>query len=261
MIGSRLAILAFVAALSTLLSTSTPAAAQSDTPVTAPQPRTDGVYYLIHTGSKNAEGIPECAGVRFYDDHTAVEFQFFGQPADLPQWFTTDREDLLPGTWTLQGDQLVVVIGRGFEESIRTGTLTSEGWKMSEKVTYENGWRLTDRDALLVFAPLSFPKLPATSPSNRRPYFKGNGKQSRSYDYDRAGNLRGITQEMEVQANDPDGDPLQFAWTASNGTITAEGPKVVWKRVMKYGQPVPGNFSLEVSDNKGGKISIRSPVN
>lgn len=221
-----------------------------------PQIRTDGVYYLIRGNSKNAEGIPECAGVRFYDDHTVVEFKFFGQPADLLKWFNLDREDLMPGRWTINGNELVVVVGRGFEESTRTGTLTPEGWRMTEKVTFEGGWRITEMNALLQFAQLPFPREPARTAKNRRPYFTGTGKQTRYFDYDRAGNLLGITQEMEVQASDPDGDPLEFAWKASNGTIGAEGPKAVWKREMKNGQPLPGNVSVEVSDGKGGKVTV-----
>jgi len=259
MIGSRLAILAFVAALSTLLSTSTPATAQSGSAVTAPQVRTDGVYCTLQLKfSGNTATAAVESGVRFYEDHSAVEFQHSVTESDLSDFFTPERDDLLPGTWTMQGNELVVVISRGFEESTRTGTLTPEGWKFTEKVSYETGLELRDKNGFLTFQPVTFTDVPESKAKNRRPYFVGHGKMTRNLYYDRAGNLRSATQEMEVQATDPDGDPLQFVWTASNGTIKAHGRKAAWKMEVGYGQPVPGNFSVEVSDNKGGKVLLRS---
>ncbi|MFI5111370.1 MAG: hypothetical protein ACHP9S_00980 [Terriglobales bacterium] len=255
-IGSRFATLALVAVLSNPLGAMPAATDQAASVAAIPQIRTDGVYYLIRGNSKNAEGISECAGVRFYDDHTVVEFEFFGQPADLLNWFKPEKEGLLPGRWTINGNELVAVVGRGFEESTRTGTLTPEGWRMTEKVNFEGGWRITEMNELLKFARLPFPREPAGTAKNRRPYFTGTGKQSRHYDYDRAGNLLGITSELEVQASDPDGDPLEFAWKVSNGTIAGGGPKAVWKREIKDGQSLPGHLSVEVSDGKGGKVAF-----
>jgi hypothetical protein len=88
-----------------------------------------------------------------------------------------------------------------------------------------------------------------------RPYFKGAGNAVRKLDYDAAGNMAGVDDELEVQAEDPDGDKLTFTWTASNGTVVGEGNKITWKRLMGAGRPVPGVIKIEVSDGRGGKVS------
>ncbi|MGH6628856.1 MAG: hypothetical protein ACREB3_03895, partial [Burkholderiales bacterium] len=73
---------------------------------TSPQVRTDGIYYLVHpNGAKNAKGAPLGIGVRFYNDHTAIESEFYGDPTGLAKWFNRDNATLLPGRWILAGDE------------------------------------------------------------------------------------------------------------------------------------------------------------
>jgi len=209
------------------------------------QIRTDGIYYLIQSDIKNAEGLPLCVAVRFYDDNISIESEFYGTTADfvyLLKWFNRDNENQFLGTWSLNGDSLTVVESTGFQEKSRTGTLTTEGWRINDRIVF-------------AFAQLSFPKEPASLPKNRRPYFKGYGNVVKKFDYDAAGTLVGINNEIEILAADPDGDPLKFTWKASNGSLIGEGPKVVWKRGMQDGQPLPGKISVEVTDGKGGRIS------
>jgi hypothetical protein len=212
------------------------------------QVRTDGIYYLVHPGgAKNAEGAVLCVGVRFYADQTAIETEFYGDPAGLTKWFNRDNETLLPGRWVLSGEALTVTLGMAFQEKTRTGGLAAEGWRINERIVFR-------------FVQLNFPDASAAPGKNRRPYFIGPGKGVTSLDYDPAGRPIGINEEVEIQAVDPDGDPLKFTWTVSNGTLAGDGPKVVWKRIMLGGSRpgtvdvMPGVISVEVSDGKGGKI-------
>jgi hypothetical protein len=206
------------------------------------QIRTDGVYYLIISDEKNADGISQCDAVRFYDNNTCIEAEFYGIPTDLVKWFGIENEKILPGTWILNGNELITTISTGFRESTRTGTLAAEGWRISDKIVFQ-------------FVQLSFPKEPIETLKNHRPYFKGIGKYSHNFEYDEAGSLVGINTKLEVQAVDQDGDSLMFNWKASNGSPVGEGPKVIWKRMMQDGKPLPGEISVEVTDGKGGKIS------
>jgi len=206
--------------------------------------RTNGVYYFVIEGEKDANGIPLCSAVRLYDDGTALDTQFHGKPADLVTWFHRDNVNLYPGRWSLEGDTLTVRVSTGLEETTRSGTLQADGWRITDLV-------------LFPFAPLAFSG-PAGKPSeNRRPNFIGTGESAIGFDYDKAGNLVGINHEIEILAGDPDGDSLQYTWTASNGTLEPSGPKVVWKRPLEYGRPLPGEISVEVSDGKGGTVSFK----
>ena len=211
--------------------------------------RTDGVYFLVHPrGEKNEKGESLCLAVRFYDDQTAIESEFYGEPSTLTKWFNRDNEDLHPGRWALSGDELTVTVSRAFSEASRKGRMTSEGWRINERILFS-------------FVLLGFPDKASVAGKNRRPYFTGYGKSIKKLDYDSAGRPTGLNEEVEIQAVDPDGDPLTFTWMVSSGTLMGEGPKVVWKRVIT-GESRPGtlNFeqgeiSVEVSDGKGGKVT------
>lgn len=193
---------------------------------------------------KDANGVPLCAAVRLYEDGTALDIEFHGAPTDLAKWFDRDKENLFPGTWTLEGDDLTVVVSTGFAETRRAGQLGAGGWQVSDKVTF-------------TFAPIVFVRSKPPLGGNRRPYFVGHGESAMKFDYDGAGNLRGINHELEVQGRDPDGDALQYTWTSSNGTLAPHGPKVVWQRPLERGRPLPGEISVEVTDSKGAKVSSK----
>jgi hypothetical protein len=61
---------------------------------------------------------------------------------------------------------------------------------------------------------------------------------------------RWSTTEIECQAEDPDGDPISFKWSATEGKIEGEGPKV------QYIATTPGDFAITVTviDSKGAQI-------
>ena len=64
-----------------------------------------------------------------------------------------------------------------------------------------------------------------------------------------------MTTEITIDAWDPDFDALTFEWTASNGSITGNGPVGVWKRVVENSRLVPGTVTVAVSDGRGGKTT------
>jgi hypothetical protein len=204
--------------------------------------RTDGVYYLSVDSDKDANGVPLCSAVRLYEDGTALDVEFHGRPSDVAKWLDRDKDDLFPGTWALDGDKLTVVVSTGLAETSQTGTLGPQGWRITDTVTF-------------AFAPLPFPQ--GRPGANRRPYFIGHGESAIGFDYDRAGNLRGINHELEIRAVDPDGDALQYTWTSSNGTLEPHGPKVIWKRPVESGRPLSGEIGVEVADGKGGRVSFK----
>lgn len=211
--------------------------------------RTDGVYYLVHPrGDKNDKGEPLCLAVRFYEDQTAIESEFFGDPAGLAKWFHRDNDDLHPGRWVTNGDELTLTVSTGFSEKSRVGRMTIEGWRINERILFQ-------------FVPVTFVDLQTGPAKNRRPYFTGYGKSIQMPEYDAAGRAIGLKEEIEIAAVDPDGDPLTYTWTVSSGSIVGSGPKVIWKRVT-LGESRPGTLnyergviSVEVSDSKGGKVS------
>jgi hypothetical protein len=180
--------------------------------------RTDGIYYLTRPGTG---GAPVHRVVRLYDDGTAVEAEVSGDPAAKPNWLDRDDPKLLPGRWTMEGNELVVRLSTGFAQKTRRGKLNSEGWVISDKIVFR-------------FAPLSFPNN-ADKVKNRRPYFVGPGKGTRVFQYDAAGNRTGFEWQLEIDATDPDGDPITITWKVSNGSIVGEGTKVVETRRSRNG--------------------------
>jgi hypothetical protein len=202
--------------------------------------RFDGIYAVTVDSEKSSAGQPRCVAVRLYPDAYCVEVDFFGQPTDCVKQINRENEDLFPGTWQLTGATLKVVISDGGSESTREGTMTDEGWQITPKVLFR-------------FVPIDFP--PVAAAENRRPLFRGAGKSVRRFAYDAAGNLVGINDEIEIQAEDPDQDPLTYTWKASNGIVTAEKQKAVWKRAMVNGEAEFGTLTVEVSDGRGGKVT------
>jgi len=60
------------------------------------------------------------------------------------------------------------------------------------------------------------------------------------------------TMTVSSPATDPDGDPLTYSWTASNGSIAPNGLTAVWNRPVAAGEPVPGQAVITASDGRGG---------
>ncbi|HXG64828.1 MAG TPA: hypothetical protein VNO70_06950 [Blastocatellia bacterium] len=179
--------------------------------------------------------------MRFYDDGAAVEADVSGDPGRKANWLSRDDPKLLPGRWTMEGNELVFRLSTGFEERTRRGRLTEEGWVITEKVVFK-------------FAPVSFPR-EADKGKNRRPYFVGPGKGTRIFQYDDAGRRTGVHHQMEIEAQDPDGDPITITWKVSNGAVVGEGAKVLWKANG------PGMVTVVVTDGRGGRIESSIDLN
>lgn len=72
--------------------------------------------------------------------------------------------------------------------------------------------------------------------------------------------LVGFGQEVTLfaEALDPDGDPLQFSWTASEGTIIAQASnQITWKAPDRA---VTAEIACRVDDRKGGTAIARTAV-
>jgi hypothetical protein len=104
--------------------------------------------------------------------------------------------------------------------------------------------------------PLNQPPL-NQPPANRAPLWPSplQFQGSSQFQYDpTTGYLIGATTTINVltAAVDPDGDPLTYTWTASNGSITANGLSATWTRVIELGRPKSGTATVTASDGKGG---------
>lgn len=228
-------------------------------------PHFDGVYAAALDAEKDAAGKPRWIVVRLYEDGSTVEAEFHGAVTDCASWLTRDNEQLFPGRWKLEGDQLTVLESTGLEESERSGSITDQGWATTPTVTVRksNGWRLEPvaraggPPIRLQFTRLQFAGGGRGATVNRRPFFEGVGEHNRALEYDRAGNLAGISEQLSVKAADLDQDPLSCAWKASNGTVNAEGCKGVWRRELANGEPAPGMIAVEIADGRGGRVTNR----
>jgi len=242
------------------------APAGEDAPAISSGPlvRFDGVYAAVMEEERGEGGGPLCLAVRFYEDGTSVQAEFFGKINDCSGWLNRDNERLLPGRWTLSGDDLTILESLGIMENERRGKLSDQGWTTTPAVTVRehSGWKIEPAaraghpPITFRFVPMAFSGGQDRGGRNRRPYFQGTGAYSRSYDYDAAGNIRGIKDECQIQAGDPDQDTLTFTWAVSNGSANSDGPHVVWTREMENGKTKPGEISVEVTDGKGGRVRL-----
>jgi len=250
-----------IAGTSALAEAATSANEPAGNPANAP--RFDGAYAAALDAEKDAAGRSRWIVVRLYEDGTSVEAEFHGELADCASWLSRDNERLYVGRWKLLGSELTVLESRGTTESERTGTLGADAWTTTPtvKVKDSSGWALDPvaraggAPLVLEFTRARFPESRAQPVSNRRPFFEGVGRLDRYFDYDRAGNLKGIDDRIQIQVDDLDHDPVTFRWYASNGAVTGEGPGAAWKRVLLAGKPVPGTITVEISDGRGGRTS------
>jgi outer membrane protein OmpA-like peptidoglycan-associated protein len=63
----------------------------------------------------------------------------------------------------------------------------------------------------------------------------------------------GATSTVTADANDPDGDPLTYAWRAPDGRITGSGPRVTWTAPTGVEGSYP--VTVTVDDGRGGTAS------
>ena len=98
---------------------------------------------------------------------------------------------------------------------------------------------------------------PVQPPPNRAPLWPNPLQFSGStqFQYDpTTGYLIGATTTINVltPAVDPDGNPLTYTWTVSNGSVTANGLSATWTRIIELGQPKSGTATVTASDGRGG---------
>jgi hypothetical protein len=96
-----------------------------------------------------------------------------------------------------------------------------------------------------------------TVPANRPPQFPDplNRDWKGSYQYDpNTGHLTGVISTITVlsPATDPDGNPLTYSWTATNGSITGNGLTATWSHPIANRSAVPGTATITVTDGRGG---------
>jgi hypothetical protein len=101
------------------------------------------------------------------------------------------------------------------------------------------------------------PPPPNQPPANRAPFWPSpfQSQATTQFHYDpTTGYLIGATTTINAltPAVDPDGDPLTYTWTVSNGSITANGLSATWTRVIEFGHPKSGTATVTASDGKGG---------
>jgi hypothetical protein len=75
-----------------------------------------------------------------------------------------------------------------------------------------------------------------------------------SYRYDEDGHLIGAVTGIQIftPCSDPDGDPLAYAWTASNGSISGSGLTATWINEIAGAKPKDGTVTVTCSDGRGG---------
>ena len=104
--------------------------------------------------------------------------------------------------------------------------------------------------------PPSQPPVEPPPAANRPPQFPNpfTFNQTTHFEYDSFGRLVGATTTIDVTspATDPDGDPLTYAWTASNGQITGDGLSATWTRTIAFGRVQGGTVTVTASDGRGG---------
>ena len=61
-----------------------------------------------------------------------------------------------------------------------------------------------------------------------------------------------LTAQVVAEVVDPDGDELEYLWTATAGTISGDGPSATWQAPSQKGLQT---ISLEVRDSRDGKDS------
>lgn len=56
--------------------------------------------------------------------------------------------------------------------------------------------------------------------------------------------------EIKCVTSAPEGDTIQFTWSSDGGSITGEGPTVIWRSPNEYGDY---HVMVTAKDNNGGK--------
>lgn len=129
----------------------------------------------------------------------------------------------------------------------------SQAGKYTLRLTANDG-ELNTLDELIITV------LPASTP-NHPPAFPLPMviRQGTDFRYDGNGLLIGATTTIELVTPpvDPDGDPLSYTWSATNGSITGNGLTATWQRVLSRGWIQGGTVTVVVSDGRGGTATYQ----
>jgi hypothetical protein len=101
---------------------------------------------------------------------------------------------------------------------------------------------------------------PTVDPENEPPEFPSPIEMETEtiYTYDDLGRLIDAVTTITIltPATDPDGDPITYSWSASNGSITANGLTGEWNREISYGMVQGGTVTIIASDGRGGSAEL-----
>lgn len=103
------------------------------------------------------------------------------------------------------------------------------------------------------------PPPPPPPPANQPPAFAQPATlhEETYFIRDNQGHLTSSVTTFTIPgASDPDGDPLTYTWTASEGSISGSGLTATWTRVAEGGQVQPGTVTVTVSDGRGGSDTL-----
>src|SRR3954465_3107623 len=91
--------------------------------------------------------------------------------------------------------------------------------------------------------------LPVPIPQPAPPHPPSNRSPTAQITCDPCAASPGGAVRLTAAASDPDGDPLTFQWSATTGTLSADGtPRVEWTATGNS----PGVISVTVTDGRGG---------
>jgi hypothetical protein len=103
-------------------------------------------------------------------------------------------------------------------------------------------------------APPPPPPPPPPPRANSQPGWPGNRNftHGTQFQYDDVGRLIGAitTITITTPCSDPDGDPVTYAWTASNGSISGSDLAATWTREIEFGRPKRATVTVTCSDGK-----------
>lgn len=101
---------------------------------------------------------------------------------------------------------------------------------------------------------------PTVDPANEPPEFPSpfEVETETNYSYDELGRLTAAITTITIltPATDPDGDTITYSWSASNGSITANGLTGEWSREISFGMVQGGTVTITASDGRGGSAEV-----